>query len=68
MDKKTPSRHLQEITTKWAKKKRVSSLKRKGNMATALSKLSIKENNPNVEMDTEIMRLRDEIQQEKQMK
>ena len=67
-DRPVDKKNRQETTKQWAKKKRVSSPKRKEKMATALSKLSIKENNPNVEMDSEIMRLRDEIQQEKQMK
>ncbi|XP_028403508.1 coiled-coil domain-containing protein 169-like [Dendronephthya gigantea] len=37
-------------------------------MATALRKLTVQDDNPQVEMDNEIMRLREEIEQEKQMK
>lgn len=53
---------------KWVKRKNPTVFKKRDNMATALSKLSMKENNLQVEMDREIKRLRDEIMQEKQMK
>ena len=57
-----------QTAKKWAKEKSASVLKKQKNMATAVSKLGMKENNPQFEMDSEIIRLRDEIQQEQQMK
>jgi lipopolysaccharide biosynthesis glycosyltransferase len=56
---------------KWAKaegKSKKSGILKKRNMATTLSKLTIQERNPQVEMDSEITRLREEIEQERQMK
>ncbi|CAB4030450.1 Hypothetical predicted protein, partial [Paramuricea clavata] len=55
---------------KWAKaegKSKKSGILKKRNMATTLSKLTIRERNPQVEMDSEITRLREEIEQERQM-
>lgn len=56
---------------KWTKaevKSKKPGILKKRNMATALSKINVQERTPQVEMDDEIRRLREEIQQERQMK
>ena len=56
---------------KWTKaevKSKKPGILKKRNMATALSKINVQERTPQVEMDAEIRRLREEIQQERQMK
>ena len=59
----------QKGAKKWAKPKKPGILKKR-NMATTLSnKFAIGQgDNPQVEMDSEITRLREEIEQERQMK
>ncbi len=56
---------------KWAKaesKSKKPGILKKRNMASTLTKLTIQDRNPQVEMDSEITRLREEIEQEQQMK
>ena len=60
-----------ETAKKWAKaesKSTKSGILKKRNMATTLAKLTFHERHPQVEMDSEITRLREEIEQERQMK
>jgi hypothetical protein len=60
-----------ERAKKWAKagsKSKKSGILKKRNMATTQAMLSIQERHPQVEMDSEITRLREEIEQERQMK
>ena len=61
----------QATAKKWTKagvKSKKPGILKKRNMATALSKLTVQERTPQVEMDDEIKRLREEIEQERQMK
>lgn len=65
--KNEPKAKTKKATKANGKSKKPGILKKR-NMATALRKLTVQEDNPQVEIDNEITRLREEIEQERQMK